>query len=234
MRPSILQSSTSSFLKFLNYLQTFAGAFVLLYSLWMLNDWNRHGVDKSSAPWFVYTMMAFGVFMCLIALVGYIAAGVVNGFCLCSYAVFILILILIEAGLMADLLFNEHWEEDFPHDATEELKSLRAFIEANIDIFKWVAVTLVVVQTLSLLLAIILRSIVPLRRMDNESNEDFTGMRSPLLNLEGGLPSPSNSVDRTTIQPDSWSSRMRDKYGFVPSPLSNDTTTGKISDDQRK
>ncbi|XP_020259944.1 tetraspanin-18-like isoform X2 [Asparagus officinalis] len=146
MRPSILQSSTSSFLKFLNYLQTFAGAFVLLYSLWMLNDWNRHGVDKSSAPWFVYTMMAFGVFMCLIALVGYIAAGVVNGFCLCSYAVFILILILIEAGLMADLLFNEHWEEDFPHDATEELKSLRAFIEANIDIFKWVAVTLVVVQ----------------------------------------------------------------------------------------
>lgn len=220
MRASICQSSLSSFLKFLNYLQSFAGAFIILYSLWMLSDWNHHRVDKSSAPWFVYTVLSFGVLLCLIAFTGYIAAGAANGCCLCSYAVFTSAMILVEAALMGDLVFNKHWEQDLPHDATGNLQSLRAFIEANMDLFKWIAVTVVVVQAISLLLAIILRGIVP---RDDEKDDEFTYIRNPLLNPQDRLASALTTVENPTTQADSWSSRMRQKYGLVPSAPPNGT-----------
>ena len=36
--------------------------------------------------------------------------------------------------------------QDLPYDSTGELKRLRAFIEDNIDICEWVAVTIIVIQ----------------------------------------------------------------------------------------
>lgn len=187
----------------------------------MLNDWNRHGIDKKSAPWFVYTVMSFGVLLCLIALTGYIAAGAVSGCCLFFYAVFTSIIIVVEAAIVGDLVFNEHWVEDLPHDATGGLQSLRAFIEANIDLFKWIAVTVVVVQALSLLLAVILRGTALEKRVDDENDEHFSVMRNPLLSPQGNLASASSTVDNTTSQPDSWSSRLQQRYGLVTSPLAN-------------
>ncbi|XP_073101573.1 tetraspanin-20 isoform X2 [Elaeis guineensis] len=220
MRPSFCQRCLAFLLKFLNYLQTFVGVSLILYSVWMLNRWHRHGhggsgfsfdFDKLPAPWLVCSLMGIGIFVCLIAFTGHIAAETINGCCLCFYAVLTTILILLEAALVSDLVFNKHWEEDLPHDATGQLKSLRAFIEANIGICKWVAVTVLVVQALSLLLAVILRGMASPRSVDYDSDEEFFTVRKPLLNPQGGPTFASTSFDNTVVSSDTWNSRIKQK-----------------------
>lgn len=152
--------------------------------------------------------------VCLIAFTGHVAAEVISGCCLCFYAVLTTILILLEAALVADVVFNKHWEEDLPHDSTGELKRLRAFIEDNIDIFKWVGITVVVVQALSLLLSVVLRAMVSKRKLDYDSDDDFLVIRRPLINPEGSPTYIATAVDNTGHHSDFWSSRMRQKYGL--------------------
>ncbi|KAJ7977126.1 putative Tetraspanin family protein [Quillaja saponaria] len=42
MRPNCCHISLAFVLKFLNFLQAFVGVSILLYSVWMLNQWNHH------------------------------------------------------------------------------------------------------------------------------------------------------------------------------------------------
>ncbi|RVW53697.1 Tetraspanin-20 [Vitis vinifera] len=56
------------------------------------------------------------------------------------------LLILLEAGLIAFVAFDHHWEKDLPFDPTGELENFRSFIEGNIDICKWVGITVVSIQ----------------------------------------------------------------------------------------
>ncbi|KAJ6798704.1 tetraspanin-18 [Iris pallida] len=221
MRPSLCRSCLASLLKLLVFLQTFVGVSVLVYSAWILSYLKRHGdidfdfdLDKVPAPWFVCALMGFGILVCLIAFTGHVAAEVISGCCLCFYAVLTTILVLLEAALVADVVFNKHWEDDLPHDSTGELKRLRAFIEDNIDIFKWVGITVVVVQALSLLLSVVLRAMVSKRRLDYDSDDDFLVIRRPLINPEGGPTYVATAVDSTGHHSDFWSSRMRQKYGL--------------------
>ncbi|URE18963.1 hypothetical protein MUK42_10686 [Musa troglodytarum] len=56
MRPSLCRSCLVFALKFLNFLQTFVGVSVLIYSIWVLNRWHRHGqlvldLRDVPAPW---------------------------------------------------------------------------------------------------------------------------------------------------------------------------------------
>ncbi|RWW33808.1 hypothetical protein GW17_00001465 [Ensete ventricosum] len=151
MRPSLCRSCLAVALKFLNFLQTFVGVSVLIYSIWVLNRWHRHGhlvldLRDVPAPWFVCASMGVGISLCLISFTGYVAAEAVNGCCLCFYAVLSTMLIVLEAALMGDILLNKHWEEDLPYDSTGELKNLREFVEDNMDIFKWVAVSVIAIQ----------------------------------------------------------------------------------------
>ncbi|XP_008789494.2 tetraspanin-18 isoform X2 [Phoenix dactylifera] len=215
MRPCFGRSCLAFLLKFFSFLQTFVGVSILIYSVWVLNSWNRQGLgldlEGLPAPWFICAMMAVGVLLCLVAFTGHVAAGVVNGCCLCCFAVLITILILLEAALVGVLMFDKHWEEDLPYDSTGELKSLCAFIEENMDICKWVALTVIVIQALSLLLAVILRATVPARRVDYDSDEDLIVSTRPLLNAQGGPSYPTTSVDSKGFHSDFWSSQMRQK-----------------------
>ncbi|KAJ6825126.1 tetraspanin-18 [Iris pallida] len=220
MRPSLCRSCVSSLLKLLVFLQTFVGVSVLVYSAWILNCLSRHGglhfggfgLDKLPAPWFVCALMGIGILVCLIAFTGHVAAEAINGCCLCFYAVLTTVLILVEAALVGYVVFNKHWEEDLPYDSTGELKNLRLFIEDNIDIFKWVGVTVTVIQALSLLLSVILRAMVSKRTLDYDSNDEFLVIRRPLLNHDGAPTYFSTGVDGH--HPDFWSSQMRQKYGL--------------------
>ncbi|XP_010936082.1 tetraspanin-18 [Elaeis guineensis] len=224
MRPSFGQSCLAVLLKFFNFLQTFVGISILIYSVWVLNRWNRRGLDLDleglPAPWFICAIMGAGVLLCLIAFTGHIAAEVVNGCCLCFFAVLTIILILLEATLVSILVFDKHWEENLPYDSTEELKRFCAFIKENMDICKWVAVTVIVIQALSLLLAMILRAMVPARRVDYDSDEDFVVIRRPLLDPQGGSSYASTSVGGKGFHSDFWSSQMRQKYGLNQSEFS--------------
>ncbi|CAL9772845.1 unnamed protein product [Musa acuminata subsp. burmannicoides] len=225
MRPSFCRSCLAFALKFLNFLQTFVGVSVLIYSIWVLNCWHRHGhlvfdLRDVPAPWFVCASMGVGISLCLISFTGYVAAEAVNGCCLCFYAVLSTILIVLEAALMGDILLNKHWEEDLPYDSTGELKNLREFVEDNMDIFKWVAVSVIAIQALCLLLTLVLRALVQPRNDAYDSDEDFVVIRRPLLHPQGGGPSyGTTSIDNKGIHSDTWSSRMRHKYGLNQNEL---------------
>ncbi|KAH7517481.1 hypothetical protein FEM48_Zijuj09G0069400 [Ziziphus jujuba var. spinosa] len=305
-------------LKFLNFLQAFIGVSIILYSVWMLDQWENHipispppsapspdssslslffhsesaavsdqitvdlvsGFDgtlgltllsfKLPAPcssagsslpgwcfplvafnllkmvdavnlkvlWFIYSFMGVGILLCCVTFIGCIAAEAINGCCLCFvssmhtflkccvlkqwfylclYTLLMTVIIILEAALVAFIAIDHRWEKDLPFDPTGELQSLRSFIEANVDICKWVGITVVVIQALSLLLAIVLRGMVSTRRVDYNGEDDYDGRaatREPLLNPQSSQASGSTKVDGRGTHSDVWSTRIRDKYGL--------------------
>ncbi|KAK4418465.1 Tetraspanin-18 [Sesamum alatum] len=164
------------------------------------------------APWFIYAFMGIGILVCCITCIGHVGAEAVNGCCLCFYAVLMTIFILLEAGLVAFIALDHHWEKDIPFDPTGELDNLRTFIQDNVDVFKWVGITVIVLQVLSLLFAIILRSLVSGPREDDDLEGEYgfrSSTREPLL-----APYSSQASGSTRGGSDIWSSRMREKYGL--------------------
>lgn len=172
------------------------------------------GFDLSSlklpASWFIYFFMGVGILLCCITLIGCIAAEAISGCCLCFYSLLKTVFILLEAALVAFIAIDHNWEKDLPYDPTGELDSLRSFVENNVDICKWVGITVIIIQALSLLLSMVLRAMVSTRRTDFEGEDDYEiarGRREPLLN------SQSNQTSGSTHS-DIWSSRIREKYGL--------------------
>ncbi|XP_061368604.1 tetraspanin-18-like [Gastrolobium bilobum] len=239
MRPNCCHVSLAFLLKFLNFLQAFVGVSILLYSIWMFNQWDhhvpqpplppiphlslRHGfgfsVDSINlpAPWFIYAFMGVGILVCCITFLGCIAAELINGCCLCFYTLLITVLLLLEAALVGFIAVDHHWEEDIPIDPTGQLESLRSFIEDNLDICKWVGIAVLVIQALSLLLSLILRATISTRRADVDYGDEYDVRdRSwePLLNPQPGQPSGLSKGDNRANHSDIWSSRMREKYGL--------------------
>lgn len=182
-----------------------------------------HGFNLRSldlpAPWFIYSFMAVGVLVCIVTIIGFIAAEAINGCCLCFYSILKTLLILLEAALVAFIAIDRQWEKDLPYDPTGELNSLRAFIEDNIDICKWVGAAVLVVQLLSLLLAMVLRAMVSPKRPELGDEEDFENPRSrawdPLLG------SQANQASAGPSKSENWSSRIREKYGLNQSQAVN-------------
>ncbi|CAH8361195.1 unnamed protein product [Eruca vesicaria subsp. sativa] len=265
MRHNCCHVSFASTLKILNFVQAFFGVSIIIYSIWILDQYHRHvpvdpptsssGLDiprvsespfKSHAglmasvvllgssdgdhgfnlrsldlpaPWFIYSFMAVGVLVCIVTIIGFIAAEAINGCCLCFYSILKTLLILLEAALVAFIAIDRHWEKDLPYDPTGELNSLRAFIEENIDICKWVGVAVVVVQLLSLLLAMVLRAMVSPKSSELDDEEDYENPRSrardPLL---GSQP---NQASAGPSKSENWSSRIREKYGLNQSQAVN-------------
>ncbi|VVA99820.1 unnamed protein product [Arabis nemorensis] len=269
MRRNCCHVSFASTLKILNFVQAFFGVSIIIYSIWMLDQYNHHHApvdpppaaflpDSSSsgvaigrvseplknpidsmasiilgsngdhgfnlrsldlpAPWFIYSFMAVGVLVCIVTIIGFIAAEAINGCCLCFYSILKTLLILLEAALVAYIAIDRHWEKDLPYDPTGELNSLRTFIEENIDICKWVGIAVVAVQLLSLLLAMVLRAMVSTPTPDPDEEEDYENPRSrardPLLGSQGNQAPGSSKIE-------SWSSRIREKYGLNQSQAVN-------------
>ncbi|CAA0833417.1 Tetraspanin-18 [Striga hermonthica] len=228
MRTPCCHSFLAFILKFLNFLQAFVGLAVIVYSAYLLNQWQRHnhslpppgalnlalGFDAGSlpAPWFIYAFMGIGILVCCITFIGHIAAEAINGCCLCFYAILATLFILLEAGLVAFIALDHNWEKDIPFDPTGELDRIRTFIEDNIDVFMWVGIAIVVMQVLSLLFALILRSLISVRQEDDDIEGDYdyrSNSREPLLPPYSSQASVSARGDS-----DIWSSRMREKYGL--------------------
>ncbi|KAJ4728377.1 putative Tetraspanin family protein [Melia azedarach] len=262
MQRNCCHVSFAFILKFLNFLQAFIGVSIILYSIWMLDQWNHHipipppsiapspdssssslhlllsddhprvtvpldfvvsgfndvsgvGFDLNSvklpAPWFIYAFMGVGILLCCVTFIGCIAAEAISGCCLCFYSILKTVLILLEAALVAFIAIDRQWEKDLPFDPTGELDSLRSFIEDNVDICKWVGITVVVIQALSLLLAIILRAMVSTQRTNFDEEDNYENARGrtwePLLNQQQSQTSGSTHSDI-------WSSRIREKYGL--------------------
>ncbi|KAK6141518.1 hypothetical protein DH2020_024739 [Rehmannia glutinosa] len=235
MRTPCCHTFLAFVLKFLNFLQAFVGVAIIVYSAYMLNQWQHHphqfppppdesgnrlpadvishlnfasGVRSMAVAFALYPFLpfSFSLFTCILDLIKP------------QYAVLTTIFILLEVGLVAFIALDHNWKKDIPFDPTGELDSFRTFIEDNVDVFEWVGIAIVATQAchyevLSLLFAIILRSLVSARSVDDDDIEGDSGFRSstrePLLTPYSGLASGSTRGDS-----DIWSSRMRDKYGL--------------------
>lgn len=165
---------------------------------------------KLPAPWFIYSFMGFGILLCCITLVGCIAAEAISGCCLCFYNMLIMLFIVVEVALVAFIAIDRRWEKDLPLDPTGELEGLRKFIEDNIDLCKWIGIIVISTQALSLLLAIILRSMVSTRKTEYDTEEEVGARdrtREPLLNPPANQASGGAHFDL-------WGARMREKYGL--------------------
>ncbi|KAF1880006.1 hypothetical protein Lal_00022133 [Lupinus albus] len=239
MRPNCWHKSITFLIKILNFVQAFIGVLILLYSLWMLNQWNHHipktpfpnsitfsfdshphvfGFDIDSinlpAPWFIYSFMGIGIVVSCVTFLGCIAAEMINGCCLCFYTLLVTVLLLVEATLVGFIAVHHRWEEDLPVDPTGQLEILLSFIEENLDICKWVGIVVLVIQALSLLLALILRATVSTSRSEFDYEDEYVvqgRIWEPLLNPQSDQPDGSSKVDSRANYSDIWSSRIREK-----------------------
>jgi hypothetical protein len=113
------------------------------------------------------------------------------------------------------LFFDKHWRKDLPDDTTGQLDKVEKFVQDNLDICKWVALGVLIVEALGLFFAMTLRAISNDSRPGYDSDEEFSP-RQPLLNRQNnqaapqpGAPPPAPS--RAAVRNDAWSSRMREK-----------------------
>ncbi|CAN6460529.1 unnamed protein product [Victoria cruziana] len=174
--------------------------------------------EKLPPPWFIYSSMSTGITLCLINFIGCIAAETINGCCLFFYSLLATILILVEAAFVVYIILKRHWEKALPYDPTGEFDNLRFFIQENIEVCEMVGVVVIVIQVLSVLSAIILRAMITRTEdYDSESEDDYhrVNHRQPLM-IPQEQSSASTSEDSKNNRAESWSLRMREKYGLNP------------------
>ena len=182
----VLRSCIQSILKMVNSFIGMAGIAMILYSAWMIRIWQREmgelpfGSDsKYPPPWFIYTFLFLGVVFCMITCTGHVAAETANGCCLYMYMVFMVILIMLEASLAVDVFLHSDWEKDFPIDPTGNFDQFQKFVKSNFEMCKWVGLSLVALQGLSLLISMILKGLGPHQSYD--SDDEYGPDRVPLL-----------------------------------------------------
>lgn len=210
----IVRSCIQSMLKMINSLTGMVGIAMILYSMWLIRVWQKEMGESpfaeldSPAPWFIYTFLGVGVIVCVITCSGHIAAETANGCCLCLYMVFIFLLLVLEAGVTADVFLNRDWEQDLPKDPSGEFIEFKNFIKSNFDFCKWIGLGVVSVQGLSMLLALLLRAMGPHPHYESDDDE-FDPARAPLLT---NAPQPAYAVGNP-YRPnrDNWSIRINDK-----------------------
>ncbi|KAL0913738.1 hypothetical protein M5K25_017220 [Dendrobium thyrsiflorum] len=179
-----------STLKIVNSVIGLVGMSMILYSLWMIRAWFREmselspGFSVSNPPWFIFTFLGLGIFLCVITCSGHIAAETINGHCLSCYTAFVFLLLVLEAAITADIFLNRNWEEDFPPDPTGRLHELKDFVRANFELCKLISMLVVVAQALSILLAMVLRTLGPDHVYYYDSDDDSVPARLPLLRNE--------------------------------------------------
>ncbi|ESR60584.1 hypothetical protein CICLE_v10018057mg, partial [Citrus x clementina] len=97
------------------------------------------------------------------------------------YMFFVFLFIILEAGVAADVFLNREWEEDFPEDPSGSFTQFKDFIRSNFQFCKWIGLSIVFVQGLSFILAVILKTLGPQRYYDSDDDCDPGTDRVPLL-----------------------------------------------------
>ncbi|KAI3744992.1 hypothetical protein L1987_58091 [Smallanthus sonchifolius] len=186
----MLRICIQSLLKLVNSFIAMCGIAMILYAIWMIRAWQREiGDFDHPVPWFIYTMLGLGVTLCVITCSGHIAAETANGCCLYCYLVFVVFLLMLEGAVTLDVFLNHNWEEDFPKDPSGNFNEFKDFIKENFDICKWVGLSIVSVQVLCTVLALILKGLGPHQERQYDSDDDYTLAEVPLL--RNYVPQPS-------------------------------------------
>ncbi|KAF6141412.1 hypothetical protein GIB67_021228 [Kingdonia uniflora] len=128
-----------------------------------------------------------------------------------QYMVLVFILFLLEAAVAADVFLNRNWEKDFPDDPTGKFDELKHFVKSNFDVCKWIGVSIVAAQGLSILLSMILRALGPGQGKCYDSDEDYESARLPLLNNQSHPPPYVVGEPQFTPRNDTWNARVHEK-----------------------
>jgi len=197
-----------------NSLIAMVGLAMVLYALWMIKVWHRHmdelffGGSDYPTPWFMYTFLGLGISLCVITCTGHVAAETANGCCLYLYMMFVFLLLILEAGVTADVFLNRNWEQDFPPDPSGSFAQFKDFVRSNFEICKWIGLTIVSVQGLSLLLSMLLKALGPHQYYD--SDDDYAPDRVALL-VNAAQPPPYVVGDPVYGSKNAWNVRITDK-----------------------
>ncbi|TXG55186.1 hypothetical protein EZV62_020442 [Acer yangbiense] len=240
---SMIRSCMQSLLKMVNSVIGMVGLAMILYALWLIRVWEIHMGHFPSAgdhpvPWicgdnleigsvimiqlkirniytimFIYTFFGLGVILCVITCSGHIAAETANGCCLYLYMFFVIVLLMLEAGVTADVFFNPDWEEDFPEDPSGSFTQFKEFIRSNFEICKWIGLSIVSVQGVSFLLALMLKALGPHQYYD--SDDEYAPDRVPLL--KNAVHPPTYVVGDPVCgsRTDAWTIRVNDKVEIL-------------------
>ncbi|KAJ8426303.1 hypothetical protein Cgig2_007534 [Carnegiea gigantea] len=204
--------------------------------------------DHLPKAWFIYLFVGVGVVVFLISCCGCIGASTRNGCCLTTnsystrgrkyllsryviglitvvfldqvqYAVFIVLLILVELGCAAFIFFDKDWDDEIPTDKTGNFDMIYDFLKHHWDIARWILLGIVVLEALLFLLAVIVRAVNG--PADYDSDEEFINHRQsvkqPLISRQAPatvVPVVSALDQRPPGRNDAWSARMREKYGL--------------------
>ncbi|KAF9589503.1 hypothetical protein IFM89_025050, partial [Coptis chinensis] len=217
----VLRTCLQSILKLVNAIIGMVGMALIIYALWLIRVWQRHmdGFSRDSPhspiPWFIYASLGLGVSLCMIACSGHVAAETANGHCLSCYMVFIMLLTLLEAAVTADIYLNHDWEEDFPYDPTGKFDDFKHFVSSNFDFCKWVGLSVVAAQGLSVLLSMVLKALGSEQGQYYDSDDDYAPATLPLL-VNQVHPSPY-IVGQPHLTPknDSWNIRIHEKTNSI-------------------
>ncbi|XP_062184728.1 tetraspanin-19-like [Phragmites australis] len=177
MAGRVVRSCVQTALKAVNSVVGLAGMAVILYALWMLRAWYREVAEldkRLPVPWFIYTFLGLGIFLCLLTCSGHIAAETANDHCLSCYMFIIFVLIILEGAITVDVFLNSNWEEDFPDDPSGKFDIFKDFVRSNFEICEWVGLSVVAAQVLSIILGMVLRTLGPDREIGYDSDDDAT------------------------------------------------------------
>ncbi|URD82362.1 tetraspanin family [Musa troglodytarum] len=157
-------------LNLLNFLLTLTGLAMVGYGAYLLVEWNTAssaGNDPVSPTSGHPEFSKFGRSMivtislstsildklpkaCVTLFVtscfGCIAAVTRNGCCLSFYSFLVALLILVELGAAAFILFDHSWKDYIPADVTGNFDTIYDFLEHHWKIAKWVALGAVVLE----------------------------------------------------------------------------------------
>ncbi|XP_022748893.1 tetraspanin-19-like [Durio zibethinus] len=181
----VVRNCIQSILKLVNSIIGMVGMATILYVIWLIRVWEREVGDLPfegsdyPAPWFIYTFLGLGVTLCVIACSGHVAAETANGCCLYFYMAFIFLLLMLEAALTTDVFLNRDWEEDFPVDPSGSFNKFKDFIRSNFEFCKWIGLSVVSVQGLCILLAMLVKAVGPHQYYESDDYTDPE--RVPLL-----------------------------------------------------
>ncbi|KAL3565702.1 hypothetical protein D5086_033748 [Populus alba] len=217
---SVMRSCIQSILKLLNCVIGMVGLAMMLYAVWLIRVWQREigdfpffdDDDDDFSPWFIYTFLGLGVTLSMITCLGHIAAETANGCCLYLYMLFVFLLLMLEAGVTADVFLNRDWEEDFPKDPSGSFDQFKGFIGSSFELCKWIGLSIVSVQGLSFLVAMILKAVGPHPCYD--SDDDYASDRVPLLK-DVVHPPPYVVNPVTGSRNDAWSIRINEKVEML-------------------
>ncbi|KAK8518484.1 hypothetical protein V6N12_017631 [Hibiscus sabdariffa] len=175
--------------------------------------------DHLPKEWFIYLFIGVGVVLFVISCCGCIGASARNLCCLSCYSLLVFLLILVELGCAAFIVFNKSWKHELPADQTGYFDMIYHFLEENWSIARWVALGIVILQVLIFLLALMVRAAnAP---ADYDSDDEFIAprqqIRQPLMHRQQ-VPVTAVPVagghDQRPGRADAWSARMREKYGL--------------------